>query len=154
MLVIILSCNSEPKVSVKDIVLTEVKDSGKDKPEPSPPIAPNGLKVTAFLIYNDSTSSSFDVLNDSTKALWNVIGGGGDAEKPSEKTKVIFWGREKGVHIKILNGKKKVIDETISNLEIPHEFIIDNTGCSIVKVFATKGSKKLYEGRIPFHCGE
>jgi hypothetical protein len=73
------------KIKVADVKLTEVKhDSIKEPPVPP---APTGLNVSAYLIYKDSTSSTFDVLNDKTIALWNTIIGAGDAGKPSERTK-------------------------------------------------------------------
>lgn len=100
------SCNGTTQVKVEDVKLTEIK-SDKAKDPPIPP-APTGLKVSAFLIYKDSTTSTFDVLNDKTKALWNTIIGAGDAEKPSERTKIVLTGKLDGLKVTIYNGKRKV----------------------------------------------
>ena len=78
---LLFSCNGTTQVKVEDLKLTEVK---KQPEVPLPPI-PTGLKVSAYLIFKDSTISTFDVLNDKTIPLWNTIIGAGDALKPSEK---------------------------------------------------------------------
>lgn len=113
-----------------------------------------GLKVSAYLIYDDSSTSSFDVLNDKTKALWNTIIGAGDAEKPSSSTKILLTGQLDSLRIKILNGKKKVVDQIFPTFSGDHEFIIKNTGCEIIKVYVTKHNKTVFENNIEFHCGE
>ena len=103
---LLLSCNGTTQVKVQDVKLTEVKN--ENSKEPLIPPAPTGLKVSAYLIYKDSTTSTFDVLNDKTKALWNTIIGAGDAEKPSERTKLILSGKLDSLKVTIYNGKKKV----------------------------------------------
>jgi hypothetical protein len=146
------SCNGTTQVKVEDAKLTEVK-SDKTKDPPIPP-APTGLKVSAFLIYKDSTTSTFDVLNDKTKALWNTIIGAGDAEKPSERTKIVLTGKLDGLKVTIYNGKRKVENKKLPNFSGDFEFIINDTGCDEVKVIVTKLDKVIYNGTIPFKCGE
>lgn len=96
----------------------------KKQIEAPDPAGPPGLKVAAYLVYKDGTFSSFDVLNDKTKALWNVIAGGGDTEKASTSTKVEITGRLHGLHLKIINGKKKVVDEALPDFGGVHEIIL------------------------------
>lgn len=146
------SCNGPTQVKVEDVKLTEVK-SNKTKDPPIPP-APTGLKVSAFLIYKDSTTSTFDILNDKTKALWNTIIGAGDAEKPSERTKIVFTGKLDSLKVTIYNGKRKVENKKLPNFSGDFEFIINDTGCEEVKVIVTKLDKVVYKGTIPFKCGE
>ena len=149
---LLFSCNGTTQVKVEDAKLTEVK-SDKTKDPPIPP-APTGLKVSAFLIYKDSTTSTFDVLNDKTKALWNTIIGAGDAEKPSERTKIILTGKLDSLRVTIYNGKRKVENKKLPNFSGDFEFIINDTGCEEVKVIVTKLDKVVYKGTIPFKCGE
>ena len=146
----LLGCHSKTNVKVEEVKLNTV-DTNSNVPIPS---ATSGLKVSAYLIYEDGSISSFDVLNDKTKALWNTIIGAGDAEKPSTSTKIILTGQFDNLKIKILNGKKKVLDQSLPNFSGDHEFIIKNTGCEIVKVYVTKNNKSVFENNIDFHCGE
>lgn len=146
------SCNGTTQVKVEDVKLTEVKDD-KTKEPPIPP-APTGLKVSAYLIYKDSTISTFDVLNDKTIALWNTIIGAGDAEKPSDRTKIVLTGKLDNLKVTIYNGKRKVENKQLPNFSGDFEFIINNTGCEEVKVTVTKFEKQVYTGTIPFKCGE
>ena len=149
---IFFSCNGTTQVKVQDIKLTEVKsDTTKDPPIPP---APTGLKVSAYLIYKDSTTSTFDVLNDKTIALWNTIIGAGDAGQPSERTKIKLTGKLDSLKVTIYNGKRKVENQKLPNFSGDFEFIINNTGCEEVKVIVTKLDKKVYQGTIPFRCGE
>jgi hypothetical protein len=137
---------------VKDVKLTEVKnDNSKDPPIP---YSPTGLKVSAYLIYKDSTTSTFDVLNDKTIALWNTIIGAGDAEKSSVRTKIVLTSKFDSLQVTIYNGKKKVENQKLPNFSGDYEFIINDTGCDKVKVFVTKRGKMIYQGKIPFKCGE
>ena len=151
--VLLLSCTDEPgQVKVTDSKLKEVKsDSSSDPPIPH---APTGIKVAAYLVYADSTMSSFDVLNDKTIALWNTIIGEGDALKPSEKTKVVLTGKLDSLKVVIYNGKKKVINQQLPGFARDFESIIENTGCQEVKVIVTKHGKEVYQNNIPYECGE
>jgi hypothetical protein len=143
-------CSNNPKVKVENVQLSKIKDTNH---VPIPP-APTGLKVRAYLIYDDSTSSTFDVLNDKTKALWNVIIAGGDAIKPSNSTRIILTGKLDSLRTKIFNGKKKVIDQMLPNFSGDFEFIIKKTGCELVKVVVIKKEKTVFQDTIPFNCGE
>jgi len=100
--VLFFNCNGTTQVRVQDLKLTEVK-SDKTKVPPIPP-APTGLKVSAYLIYEDSTTSTFDILNDKTIILWNTIIGAGDAVKPSKRTKIVLSGKLDGLKVTIDNG--------------------------------------------------
>jgi hypothetical protein len=147
---LLFSCNGTTQVKVEDVKLTEVKN----EPEvPLPPV-PTGLKVSAYLIFKDSTISTFDVLNDKTIALWNTIIGAGDALKPSEKTRVRLTGKLDGLKVTIYNGKRRIINQKLPDFSGDYEFVINDTGCEEVKVIVTKLDKVVYQDKIPFRCGE
>lgn len=112
------------------------------------------LQVAALLVYKDGSLSSFDVLNDKTKALWNVIIGEGDAEKPSEQVKILITGSADSIDIVVKQSKKKVLNKTMLAIRDSVSFIIDNTGCDEVFVTVSKQKAILYKGKIEFHCGE
>jgi hypothetical protein len=147
---LLLGCKSKTVVNVKNVKITPV-DTNQNVPIPP---APTGVKVSAYLIYDNGSISTFDVLNDKTKALWNTIIGAGDAEKPSTSTKIKVSGQVDSLRIIIINGKKKVIDQNLLNSVGDNEFIIENTGCEIVDVQVTKRNKTFFKGEIEFHCGE
>ncbi|MES2430245.1 MAG: hypothetical protein V4556_04855 [Bacteroidota bacterium] len=147
---LLFSCNETTQVKVEEVKLTEVK---KEIEVPLPP-APEGLKVSAYLIFKDSAISTFDVLNDKTIALWNTIIGSGDALKPSEKTRVRLTGKLDGLKVTIYNGNLKVINQRLPNFSGDYEFVINDTGCEEVKVIVTKLDKVVYQDKIPFRCGE
>jgi hypothetical protein len=146
---LLFSCNGTAQVKVKDIKLTEVKNDNIKDPPP-----PTGLKVAAYLIYKDSTTSTFDVLNDKTIVLWNTVIGAGDAGKPSERTKIILTGKLDGLKVKINNGKRKVENYKLPNFSGEYELAISNTGCEEVKLIVTKLNEVIYQGKVPFKCGE
>jgi len=112
------------------------------------------LKVSAHLIYVDGTLSAFDVLNDKTIALWNIVAGGGDALKPSNKTKINLSGNTDSLNIIIKNGRRLVIDTTIIHFIKNVEYVIENTGCSEVFIKILRNKTPVYNDTIPFHCGE
>ncbi len=147
---LIISCNDRTEIKVVDAKISEVHDSA-NKPPPIP--VASGLKVSAYLIFDDGSISTFDVLNDKSVALWNTIIGAGDAMKPSNSIKVNLTGTLDGLKVKIKKGNNLVTNTTISN-NIDTEFIIKNTGCDIVTVNVSKNKKVLYNDTIPFRCGE
>ncbi|MBS1735140.1 MAG: hypothetical protein JSS98_00870 [Bacteroidetes bacterium] len=112
------------------------------------------LKVSAHLIYDDGTVSSFDVINDKTIALWNTIIGSGDALKPSNNTRINLTGNLDSMNVRIKNGNKLILDTNILHSVNTFEFTIKNTGCKEVYVSIVKNKNVLYNDTIPFHCGE
>jgi hypothetical protein len=151
LLLFALQSKSQIAIKIDSITLTDVKVGSKHVP----PALPTELKVSAYLIFDDKSVSSFDVLNNKTIALWNtVVAGGGDVLKPSHQTKVVLSGRLDSLRVKILNGKRKVVDQVQQNFVGESEFIINNTGCEEVKVIVTKKDKIIYQNKIPFKCGE
>lgn len=145
-----ISCNNKTKLKIRELKSDSVTAENKIAIIASKDV----LKVSAYLIYDDNTLSTFDALNDSSKALWNTIIGAGDVVKPSTSTKVIVSGIADSSNIKIFNGKKKVIDKIITSTNGNVEYIIKNTGCEKVDIIITKNKKTLYEKKIPFECGE
>jgi hypothetical protein len=93
-------------------------------------------------------------LNDKSKALWNVIIGAGDAEKPSEKVKLTFQGAYDSINIIVKNGRRLVLNKKHLALNGKLEFVIKNTGCDEVFVTVTKCKTVILQDTIPFHCGE
>lgn len=112
------------------------------------------LTVSAYLIYNDGSLSAFDVLNNKTVALWNVVAGGGDALKPSEKTTIRLSGNLEDLNIQIRNGRNLAVDTTITHSDKEVEYVVNNTGCDEVSIDIVRGNKPVYSNAIPFHCGE
>lgn len=112
------------------------------------------FKVSAHLIYNDGTISDFDVLNNKRIVLWNVVIGEGDASKPSSSTKIRLEGNLDSLYIKIRNGHELVIDTKVIHFKKSIEYIVMETGCSIINVNVTRNIKLVYNDSIPFHCGE
>lgn len=144
-----LSCNDNTQVKVENVTLTRFKnDTIKE-----PPI-PTELKVSAYLIFDDKSTSTFDILNDKTIALWNTIIGGGDALKPSSKTKIVFSGKLDGLKVKIYNGKKKIVNQKLPNFIGDFVFAINDTGCEDVRIVLNKIDKVVYDNKIEFKCGE
>ena len=145
-------CKNKPKTKVSEVKLVSIEQVDNNNPV-SPPL-PSVLKVSAYLIYNDGSISDFDVLNDKSKAFWNTIIGAGDAEKPSEKVKLVLWGAYDSINIKVKNGKKSALNKKNITLNGKLEFVIQNTGCDEVIVTITKNKATIFHNSIPFRCGE
>ena len=145
----LFSC--KPQVEIKDIKLEETP---YEQPPPPPPVHPSSVKVKAYLIYNDGTTSNFDILNDKSKALWNVIIGAGDAEKPSEKIKLVLSGTIDSIDLNVKNGKNSALTKRNLSLSVGSEFIIKNTGCEEVSIKITKQKIIIFKDSISFRCGE
>jgi len=148
-IMLLFSCKEKKKPIAEDVKGIEVHDSIA-----KPPARQDTFKVSAHLIYEDGSTSDFDVLNNKTIALWNTIIGAGDALKPSNSTKINLTGNLDSLSIKIKNGKKIAVDTIIMHSNKDFEYIIKNTGCSLVYVNVTRNKKVIYNDTIPFHCGE
>ena len=155
-------CNQKPASSDQKVTASLPDTTTTVTPLPAQPVTAvaadtsshSSLKVAAFLVYKDGSLSSFDVLNDKTKALWNVVIGEGDAEKPSEQVKILLAGSADSLDIVIKQHKKKVLDKTMLAFRDSVSFIIDNTGCNEIFVTVSKQKAIQYKGTIEFHCGE
>ena len=113
------------------------------------------LNVSARLIFEDGSLSTFDVLqNNDTIALWNTIIGEGSAMKPSNSTKLDIAGDLQQLNLVIKNGEEKPFDSTITTTAKQFSYVIKNTGCSEVYVTISKNKRVLYNDTIPFQCGE
>lgn len=111
------------------------------------------IKVTAYLVYENDELSSFDILNDEGIALWNTVIGEGSAERSSTQTRVIIYGYEKGIDIVIKNGEASM-DMKMVDITEQLEITVPDTGCSLVEIMLSRKGKTLYQGTIPFECGE
>jgi hypothetical protein len=155
-ILVIVSCKSnktqEKEGTVKDTTYIEIIEEKEEPPPPPPPASI--LAVSAQMIYEDGSLSSFDVLNDKTKALWNVIIGSGDAEQPSEKTRVLLKGSADSIYIVIKRGKYATIERKNVSIRDSLALIMDNTGCEELTVDVKRGKKNIYKGVIEYHCGE
>ena len=149
---LIVACNERSKVKVAQTRSTKIKDSA-DAPSVKSHLS-QSLRVTARLIYNDGSMSSFDILNDKSVALWNTISGGGDAIRPSSKVKLILNGYVEDLNVRIRVGQHPVIEKRLSNFVGEIETVIKHTGCEEVQIDAFGHDKILFKGTIPFHCGE
>jgi hypothetical protein len=149
------SCKHDMKVEKVKLEVV-VEESLPEPPPPPPPqsVQDTAVSVKAHLVYKDGSMSSFDVLNDKSIALWNTIIGGGDAEKPSEKLAVILTGNLKNLHINITKRDKRVLNKDINIATRSQKFIINDTGCDIVKVEVSKDKKIIFKDEVPFRCGE
>lgn len=136
-------------MTIDDLVLTDVSKES----EVSLPTEPSALQVTAFLIYEDNSISNFDILNCKNLALWNTKIGGGDALKPSSKTKIILNGKLNGLKLLIYNGKREMIDEDLPDFSGVYEYILEDTGCEEVKIVVSKYDQIVFQDIIPFKCG-
>jgi hypothetical protein len=148
----VYGCKNKAKTKEPEVKLVSIQQEENEVPVPPPP--PSALNASAYLIYNDGTVSDFDVLNDKSKALWNVIIGAGDAEKPSEKVKLVFQGAYDSINIKVKNGKRLALNKKNLSFNGKLEFVIQNTGCDEVFVTVTKYKTIILKDTIPFHCGE
>lgn len=159
-----ISCNSNRRQK-KEGVITETSDTvnseEKEELPPPPPLPPPPQTIFmgfhAQMIYDDGTLSSFDVFSDkTTKALWNVIIGEGDAEKPSNKTRLLFTSgnRVDSLSLVVTRGKDTVL--TKKNLVIKDSvvYVINHTGCETVVVDIKRNGQNVYLGTIDYRCGE
>jgi hypothetical protein len=154
----IASCNTnktrEKTGNDSTLVVTTHIVEVEEKEEPTPP-PPPPFRVSAQMIYDDGSLSSFDVLNDKTRALWNVIIGAGDAEKPSEKTRLMMRADFlDSVDIVVRRGKYTVLNKKNLIIRDSMSFVLDNTGCEEIVVAVTRGKSTMYKGMIEYHCGE
>jgi hypothetical protein len=124
--------------------------------------------MEAFLIFDDHTTSTEDLLTGKV-TLWNTIIGGGDANgKSSNATKVIVTvsgsnGANQKLRLRAKNESKKVVfvkEQPISEIQnepTKYEFNISHTGCEVLNLTAEiVGAKKpeRKEGTIQYQCGE
>jgi len=154
-ILLICSCNDAEKQAGKaskgDTLKTKVNDSSLSAITPP---APPALKVVAHLIYEDGTISKVDVLNDKSVALWNVIIGGGDAEKHTDKVQLTSSGSLDSLSVLVKNGKKIALNEKNVALSGDKIYQLTNTGCEEVIVDIQRNKVVQYHDTIPFRCGE
>ena len=112
------------------------------------------LKATAHLIYKDGALSKFDILNDKSVALWNVIAGGGEAEKSSDKVQLVLSGTMDSLSVFVKNGKKTEVDEKNVTIAGDKIYKLNNTGCDDVIVDIQRNAVVKYRDTISFRCGE
>lgn len=154
---LLFSCRYRNTSKDKKILINKTDDTvSKSGPalRTGLPLSNTDLKISAYLIYDDGTLSTFDILNDKTLALWNTIIGEGDALKPSKNTKFKLTGNLDSLNIKIKNGSKLVIDTNILHSDKDVEYVVKKTGCAEVYVSVTRNKKVVCNDTIPFHCGE
>jgi hypothetical protein len=114
---------------------------------------PVDLKVSAYLVYDDSTLSSFNIINNHSISLWNTVAGEGSAKKASTKTMIFLEGHCSNVPIKVTNGNKEVYNKTLS-INGMAEIIIENTGCRRLTINVAPPSGKPESYDIDYECGE
>jgi hypothetical protein len=150
--IIILPSGCQQKSSIKNKG-TNLKAQDSTTKHINDSLPQPGIDVSAFLIYNDGTLSTFDVVNNKTIALWNTVAGGGDALKPSEKIKISVTGKLDSLNIRVKNGHQFAMHTNI--IAGRHvDFIIKNTGCRQVYISILKNARMIYNDSFPFQCGE
>ncbi len=150
-----ISCNDAAKPAAKETPADTAKTAAQQTPAAVlPPAHMPELKVAAYLIYADGSLSKFDVLNDKSVALWNVIIAGGDAEKNSDKVKLVLNGSLDSLSVMVKNGKKMVVNEKNITLSGEKIYQLKNTGCEEVTVSVLRNIIVKYRDTIPFRCGE
>lgn len=132
---------------------SQVLDSNHDSVINKESLKPH-VDVSAYLIYNDGTLSSFDVLNNDTVMLWNAVAGGGDVLKPSHSTKFIVAGKIDSLDIKVKVGDELRFEKELRDTGNKFEFVVKGTGCALVSLNITKTNRLILNDTIDFHCGE
>lgn len=150
---VVNSKDSDTKDSIVKQADTLNKDSHIDSVDNHESIKP-GVKVSAYLIYDDGTLSDFDVLNNDTVMLWNAVAGGGDVMKPSHSTKFIVTGEIDSLDIKVKRGGTLDVKNEVRKTSNKLEFVIKRTGCALVTINVTKSNRLILNDTINFHCGE
>lgn len=155
-IVVFFGCSEPGSPKDMGVEINKADSVKRSKPDSSakPPSFEVGLKVSAHLIYNDGSLSTFDVINDKTVALWNVIAAGGDAIKRSDSTKLDLNGKMDSLKLRIKDGRKLVIDTNILHIGEGVHYVIKNTGCNEVYIIIARNKKIVFNDTIPFHCGE
>jgi hypothetical protein len=159
---VVMFCISSCKEKTHQVATVTLEQPSDTPPLPPPPplTPPPGVeligkvKITAYLVYNDSTLSDFDILNDHSVALWNVVVGGGDAEKYSEKTRIKLEGNFKNLVVNVATSKKVIASKKIDSLKGEYYFDLKDTGCEELYVTMSQEGEVFWKGSIPFHCGE
>ncbi|GAB4093864.1 hypothetical protein [Flaviaesturariibacter terrae] len=150
--VFLLGCQEATKKQPQHAAQSDTHRKAASRP---PQLPDSGaLHVSAYLLYNDSSTSAFNVLNNDTIALWNTIIGAGDAGKPSDRVKLVFSGKLDGMAATIQNGKRKLIHKNLPEGRHYYELILDDTGCDEVVLRVTKSGHTAFTGTIAFACGE
>ena len=155
MVLFFFSCGNSNVGKIKEDKVDEAHKEEKkvvNEGESAQPAGKLPFKVSANLIYDDGSLSTFDILNNKSVALWNVIIGEGDAEKHSNNTLLKLSGNLDSMRVKISNGDKLVIDTAILHADKDLKWVIKETGCD--KVYINIVKKSVYNDTIPFACGE
>lgn len=114
----------------------------------------DALKVSAFLIYDDGTESSFDILNGKDIVLYNVVAGGGSARKPAHQLKLVFTGNLDGLYAQIEEYGSKQFSEKFPAKSRVHEILMKDIGCNSIYLVVRDENTNIYDNSIPFGCGE
>jgi hypothetical protein len=158
--------DKDPKAAGKD---KDPKAVGKDKdPKTAPgketnqgvaPAPKHEAKMAAFLIYDDATYSSFDIINDKDVYLWNTNIGEGSAEKPSIKTflrvqcSASLLNQPVDIVVEDMTIKKTLYNKKHQGLKDPIDITINGTGCGVLQIKVLHNNAVLASKKLDFKCG-
>lgn len=111
------------------------------------------IKMSAYLIYEDGSLSSFNLIDNQSISLWNTIIGEGAAEKPSQKVLLQLEGESEATQLRVYQQDVLQGQQTF-NLQGLQEFTITDTGCKVVRIELLKEGKVFMQKEILFECGE
>lgn len=144
--VALFSCGKE--TSAETVKVTQPTATNRAQTEA------DALKVSAFLIYDDGTESSFDILNSKDIVLYNVVAGGGSAIKPAHELKLVFTGNLDGLYAQIEEYESKEFSEKFPAKSRVHEIVMKDIGCKSIYLVVRDENTNIYDNSIPFGCGE
>lgn len=145
-IVTLFSCEKET-VASESVKVTQTRPVNKAQLEA------DALKVSGFLIYDDGTESTFDILNSKDIVLYNVITGGGSAKKPAHQLKLVFTGNLDGLYAQIEEYGSKEFSEKFPAKSRVHEIIMKDIGCQSIYLVVRDDHTNIYDNSIPFGCG-
>jgi hypothetical protein len=109
------------------------------------------LKVSAYLVYEDATLSSFNLIQNDTISLYDIEHGGGSAEKPSTQAKIILKGKSSNTLVKIMAGTETVVNKRLT-IDSKAEILLSNIGCETITISVGDSPINSEFYSIPFKC--
>jgi hypothetical protein len=109
--------------------------------------------ISAYLVYDDGTTSDLNLIDNNQVSLWNTIIGEGSAGKPSHKTKIEIEGKAPDIKLIVYQNKVKVFEKNFI-LYGTKTFAIDDTGCQSLDIQLIENGNVVLTKTINYKCGE